>query len=242
MRLATATWSEVETYLKKNNALLLPIGSTEQHGPTGLLGTDHLTADAVAREVGLKLGVMVAPPICYGMAEHHMAFPGSVTLRPSVYQAMLREIFASYYKHGFRRFFVVNGHGGNENSVRAVFQELKGEGLTGASFALYNWWKMPEVSKLAHELYGDKEGFHATPSEVSLTFHLEGLSARAYEYRGGMPKGAPWPLTAAEMRSLFPDGVMGADPGLARPEHGARFLSVAVENIATAMAQAGHLE
>lgn len=234
MRLATATWTEVESYLKKSNKLILPIGSTEQHGPTGLLGTDHLTADAVAREVGKELGIMVAPAVNYGMASHHMAFAGSVTLRPSVYQAMMAEIMRSYYHHGFRAFYIVNGHGGNENSVRAVFQELKHEGLEGASFAFYNWWKMPEVSKLATELYGDKEGFHATPSEVSLTFYLEGIESRPYE---PVPEGrdVPWPLTATEIRKVFPAGVMRADPGLACREHGERFFKTAVQNIVSAI-------
>src|SRR5438105_4432866 len=111
MRLAAATWVEVENYLKTSTVLLLPTGSTEQHGPTGLLGTDHLTADAIAREVGKKLGVLVAPPVCYGMASHHMDFPGSVTLRPSVYQAMMCELFRSFYRHGFTKFHLVNGHG-----------------------------------------------------------------------------------------------------------------------------------
>lgn len=247
MRLATATWTEVEAYLKKNNALILPIGSTEQHGPTGLLGTDHLTADAVALAVGKELGLLVAPPVVYGMASHHMEFPGSVTLRPSIYQAMMTEIFHSYYHHGFRRFYVVNGHGGNENSVRSVFQELKhDDGFKGASFGFYNWWKMPDVVALATELYGDKEGFHATPSEVSLTFYLEGIESRPYEQvPEGLPDGsknAPWPLTAKEVRRVFPTGVMRADPGLARREHGERFMKAAVRNIAALIEKAPALE
>lgn len=227
MRLATATWTEVESYLKKNDDLILPIGSTEQHGPTGLLGTDYLTADAVAREVGERLSMYVAPPICYGMANHHMAFPGTATIRPSVYQAMICEILRSFYHHGFRRFHIINGHGGNEYSVRAAFQEL---GLNGAAFSLYNWWKLPEVVKLAGDLYGDREGFHATPSEVSLTFHLEGVASRPYSYKK-RARGKTWPLPADEVRAVFPDGVMEADPGLARSEHGQMFLEVAATSI-----------
>jgi len=241
MRLAAASWPEVDTYLKSSNRLIVPIGSTEQHGPTGLLGTDHLTADAIARGVGEQLGVYVAPPVCYGVASHHMAFAGSATIRPATYLAMLADILKSFYRHGFRRFHLVNGHGGNEHSVRATFQDLKGDGLEGATFSLYNWWRLREVETLAQELYGDREGFHATPSEVSLTFHLEGLKARPYEYRPG-PKEIPWPLTATETRRVFPDGVMRADPGLARPEHGERFFKVAVECIAASISRAVAIE
>lgn len=230
MRLASATWPDAEKYLTQKQSLILPIGSTEQHGPTGLLGTDHITANAIALEVGRQLGIMVAPPLCYGMASHHMAFPGSVSIRPSIYQAVLAELLRGFYHHGFRDFHLVNGHGGNEHSVRAVFQELKHEGMTGAAFNLYNWWRLPDVAALAKELYGAREGSHATPSEVSLTFHLEGLAARAYDYRENKAA-SPWPLTADEMRRIFPDGVMRADPGLARPEHGARFMTVAVQSV-----------
>ncbi|MBI3542386.1 MAG: creatininase family protein [Deltaproteobacteria bacterium] len=237
-RLAAATWPEVEAYLKKSDVLLLPIGSTEQHGPTGLLGTDHLTADAIAREVATRTGALVAPPVCYGMASHHMAFAGSVTLRPSVYQAMMAEILRSYYHHGFRKFHVVNGHGGNEPSMRAVFQELKHEGLEGASFHFYNWWKLPEVARLADELYGEREGFHATPSEVSLTFFLEGIESRPYDFKARSDideKGFNWPVTAVECRKIFPDGAMKSDPGLARRAHGELFLKAAVESIAASV-------
>ena len=68
MNLSTLTWTEVESYLKTKNSLILPIGSTEQHGPTGLLGTDHLCAEAVSAGVGAKLQMMVAPSVNYGMA------------------------------------------------------------------------------------------------------------------------------------------------------------------------------
>jgi creatinine amidohydrolase len=241
MRLAAATWLEVENYLKTKNDLILPIGSTEQHGPTGLIGTDHLTADAIARRVSEKLQMMVAPPICYGMASHHMSFAGSATIRPSVYQAMLCDLIKGFYHHGFRNFHIINGHGGNEHSVRAVFQELKHDGLKGAAFTLYNWWKGPEVVGLAKELYGDREGFHATPSEVSLTFFLENLKPRSYEFKVRDTK-KPWPLTAEEMRVVFPDGVMNSDPGLARAEHGEKFFNVAVDSIARSIEQAAVLE
>jgi len=241
MRLATATWTEIEQYLKTKKDIILPIGSTEQHGPTGLIGTDHLTADAIALEIGKRSEILVAPPVCYGMATHHLAFPGSAALRPSIYQAFLAEIFRSFYQQGFRNFHVINGHGGNENSARAVFQELKAEGFTGASFGFYNWWKHPSVAKLAEELYGDREGFHATPSEVSLTYYLHDIANRPYSYEKRESK-RPWPLTAQEMRQVFPDGVMMSDPGLARKEHGKLFMQAAVEGIEKSIREAAVLE
>lgn len=235
MRLAAWTWPEVETYLKSKKDIIIPIGSTEQHGPTGLIGTDFMTAQAIAEKVGETLQTLVAPPICYGMANHHLAFAGSASARPSVYQSYVAEITRSFYIHGFRNFYFVNGHGGNEMSIQAVFQELKAENLEDATFKLYNWWRGKEVADLANKLYGKEEGMHATPSEVSLTFYIEKLEPRPYEKLNVTPADVPWPLSSKEIRKFFPDGVMRSNPGLARAEHGEEFFRVAVESISKAI-------
>jgi creatinine amidohydrolase len=231
MRLAAATWPEVEGYLKTKTSLLIPTGSVEQHGPIGLLGTDYMTAQAVSERVGDILKVYSAAPVCYGMASHHLAFPGTASVRPSIYQAYLCELVRSFYAHGFRRFYFVNGHGGNKHSINAVFQELKHEGCTGASFYLFNWWLLPEVEALAKELYGDREGHHGTPSEVSLTYYLEGIESRGGTFDCA-PLKSPWPLTGAEFRKLSPTGLMSSDPSLARKDHGKLFLEAAASSIA----------
>src|SRR5262249_42299168 len=105
MRLQLATWPEVEAYLAASRAIILPIGSTEQHGPNGMIGTDALTADAIANGVGEATGALVAPPINVGMAQHHMAFAGSMTLRPSTLIAVVRDCVVSLARHRFERFF-----------------------------------------------------------------------------------------------------------------------------------------
>ena len=80
IRLALRSWPEVETYLESCKAVIVPLGSTEQHGPTGAIGTDALTAEAVALEVGKRTGVLVTR--AFGMAEHHLGFAGTMSLRP----------------------------------------------------------------------------------------------------------------------------------------------------------------
>src|ERR1700741_53233 len=80
MRLQLVTWHDVEAYLKKSTGIIIPIGSTEEHGPKGLVGTDALTAEFVAQGVGEKLGALVAPTISVGMAQHHLDFPGSMAV------------------------------------------------------------------------------------------------------------------------------------------------------------------
>ena len=87
IRLALRSWPEVDAYLSRCKGVILPLGSTEQHGPTGAIGTDALTAEAVALEIGRRTGVLVAPVQAFGMAEHHLGFAGTMSLQPATLPA-----------------------------------------------------------------------------------------------------------------------------------------------------------
>ena len=80
MELRFSTWQEVDVYLQDSKTIILPIGSTEQHGPNGLIGTDALCPESLAIALGENTGALVAPTIPVGMAQHHMAFARSITL------------------------------------------------------------------------------------------------------------------------------------------------------------------
>ena len=90
IRLALRSWPEVERYLESCKGIIIPLGSTEQHGPTGAIGTDALTAEAVSLAVGRRSGVLVTPAQCFGMAEHHLGFAGTMSLQPATLLAVLR--------------------------------------------------------------------------------------------------------------------------------------------------------
>ena len=171
MLLENLTYEEVEDYLRKKDIILVPIGSTEQHSAYGLLGTDFITAQEIAREVGKRLNVLVAPTISYGMAQHHMAFAGTITVSPLVYTQFIRDIILSILSHGFKKIVFINGHGGNINSVRTAFEQVKYEGKKGL-LEIISWFLLPEVQELEKELFKDENGYHATPSEISLTQYL----------------------------------------------------------------------
>lgn len=232
MQLAHLSWPEVERYLASRDVVVIPVGSTEQHGPNGLCGTDYLTANGIALAAGEEAGILVAPPIVYGMATHHMGFSGTVTLRPSTLIALLQDVIGSLHRHGFRAFYFVNGHGGNISTLNAAFSEVQ-HALDGCRFRLTNWWHIAEVRKLEEELFGERNGKHATPSEISLTMHLAPGVVK--------PLGEPpeisrprhhWPLSAEDFRATFPDGRMASDPSLATADYGKRLFDLCVKTIA----------
>ena len=238
MQLQLQTWQEVETYLQTSRGIILPIGSTEQHGPIGLIGTDAICAEVIARGVGDETGALVAPTIAVGMAQHHLGFAGSMTLRPSTLIAVLQDMVDSLARHGFERFYFLNGHGGNIATLTAAFSEIyAARSLSAASNAppvkcrLKNWWANQEVQALAKELYGEAEGSHATPSEVAVTqFAYPDAIKSATLDPPIAPRGDFG--DAADYRRKFPDGRIGSNSGLATPEAGQRLYEAAVAAIA----------
>jgi creatinine amidohydrolase len=96
--------------LKKDDRAVLAIGALEQHGPHLAMGTDTITASAVASDACHRTGVLVYPPLSYGWSDAHMGFPGTVSLRPETIQAFIEDWVESLTAHGFRRFLVLNGH------------------------------------------------------------------------------------------------------------------------------------
>ena len=238
MELKFSTWQEVEHYLQGSNAIVVPIGSTEQHGPNGLVGTDALCPEAIAIALGEHTGALIAPTISVGMAQHHLAFPGSITLKPSTLILVIRDMFNSLVRQGFERFYFLNGHGGNVATVNAAFSEIYSQASLSTQKAecphircrLRNWWEAEGVMALSRKLFGDADGSHATCGEVSLTQYAFPSSIKSASMDPPIAPTGPI-YDAADYRRRFPDGRIGSNPSLANPEAGKALFEKALRGI-----------
>ncbi len=238
MQLHLSTWTEVEGYLQTSTGIIIPIGSTEQHGPTGLIGTDAICAEGIAKAVGVATNALVAPTINVGMALHHTGFPGTISLRPSTMILVIRDYITCLVRSGFTKFFLINGHGGNIATLKAAYSEtyahladLHIPNADRVECQTANWFMSGSVYRLAKELYGDREGSHATPSEVALTQYLYPESIKSSKLDPNNLSSERKILGAADFRRRYPDGRMGSDPSLATPEHGQQFFDLSVKDL-----------
>lgn len=235
MLLAKSTWPEIEAFLGRSTAVVIPIGSNEQHGPTGLLGTDWMCPEIIAHEAQSGADILVAPTFNIGMAQHHLGFPGTISLKPSTFIAAVGDWARSLGGHGFTRIYFLNGHGGNVATIEAAFSELYAEvsysgGKRGFACKLKNWWDLKGVLSLANRQFPVGHGSHATPSEIAVTQWAYPDAIKAANYA---PQIAPTgPIREAkDFRARYADGRMGSDPGLATPEKGGELVKQAAASL-----------
>ena len=236
MLIHLSSWPEIDTRLNSGEALgrtiVIPIGSNEQHGPTGLLGTDWLCPEIIAHAAEASDdALIVGPTFNIGMAQHHLAFAGTISLRPSTFMAAITDWVSSLSRHGFDRIYFLNGHGGNVATIEATFSEIYAEWSFVEEappfvLKLKNWWDLPGVMGLCNQLFPTGHGMHATPSEIAVTQAAYPDRIKAADYS---PKIAPsGPIRdALDYRARFPDGRIGSDPGQASPEKGQAIIDVA---------------
>ena len=173
--------------------VVLPVGSTEQHGFLSL-ETDNILAERVSAEAAEPLGVLVLPVLPYGLTPSFAAYPGSPTLRLETFLAVLRDLLDSLHGQGFRRFLLVNGHGGNIAGGSLVREWAAAHPDAQAIF--HSWWSSERVVAAAREI--DPEPSHANWFENFPWTRLAGVE---------LPHERKPPLDEAAYRVASPKGV-----------------------------------
>jgi creatinine amidohydrolase len=202
VRIHDLNWMQLEAYLERDDRIVLPLGSTEQHAYLSL-GTDNILAERIAVDAADPLGVPVLPVLAYGLTPTFAAYPGSPTLRARTYFAVVLDLLDSLFSQGFRRVLVVNGHGGN-TPARAQVAEWLGA-HPDAQVLWHDWWNGPRVSEVATDI--DPVWSHAAWSENFPWTRLEGVAAPAEAKE--RPSWTGGPLTPAAAREVAGDGSYG---------------------------------
>ncbi len=200
MRLEDLNWMDVEKYLEHEDRLMLVTGATEQHAYLSLL-TDIKVPLALADAASQATGVLVAPPLNFGVSTYFLAYPGTLSLRASTLGAAVEDIVRSAYGHGFRRILIINGHGGN-SPARSHLQEVNNT-LPDLRLNWYDWWLSHSVETVAIK-------HHLKPT------HANWLEAFPFTVVGDMPAGEKVPplvpsaiMDARTARRVYGDGSFG---------------------------------
>ena len=201
MRARELNWMQVEEYLRRDDRVVLPVGSTEQHGYLSL-ETDNILAERVSAEAAEPLGVLVLPVVPYGLTPSFAAYPGSPSLRLGTYVALLRDLLDSLHGQGFRRFLLVNGHGGNLPAGSLV-REWAGE-HPDAQAIFHSWWSSERVQAAAREV--DPQPSHANWFENFPWTRLADVELPR-EPKPSLDQAAYRAAGPAEVRELLGDGV-----------------------------------
>jgi creatinine amidohydrolase len=202
MRVIDRNWMQLEEYLRTEDRIVLPLGSVEQHAYLSL-GVDVILSQRVAEEAAEPLGVAVLPSLPYGITPYFGAYPGSPSVSAQTYGALLCEIAGSLREQGFRRLFIVNGHGGNGGG-RAALEAWAGAG--GAQVLWHDWWSAPRTRAVVDSI--DPDGSHASWMENFPWTRLAGVT----QPPGSKPKQDIAPLRSEPpqaVRDLLGDGSLG---------------------------------
>lgn len=199
MRFEDLNWFDVERYLEKDDRLMIVLGSCEQHAYLSLL-TDTRIPLALGDAASRQTGVLLAPPLNFGVSPYFLAYPGTISLRVSTFLAVVEDLIRSLHQQGFRRMLFLNGHGGN-HPAQELIPELANQ-LTGLRPSWYSWFDSHSVQEVLqrHEL----KGYHASWLEA---FNFTRVAELPDDVK--VPPAAPGMMDADATRKLYQDGSFG---------------------------------
>ncbi|MFB6129673.1 MAG: creatininase family protein [Salinigranum sp.] len=167
MYLGDESWPDLGSYFEMESLALVPLGSTEQHGPHLPLATDHLIAEALAREAADRSGYLCTPTINVGVSPHHRQFTGTTWVDPPQFRDYVESFTRNLTYHGIDRVVYVNAHGGNVDHLREVGRRLRDERVAYAC----EWMWDESIPELIAESF-ERPGPHAGPKETSMIMHI----------------------------------------------------------------------
>ena len=224
MLLSEMKHPEVAEYLKTKKTIILPCGSTEQHGLHAPIGTDTISCYEIAKEVGIRTSTIVAPALPYGFSQGlHCTFPGTISLSGTTFIAVIHDVLESLVRSGFHDILIITGHGMNISPLHVAVTDFLHS--NDAHIIVKGYWETLEYKALLEE----GEGVHATPSETAIIQYLQpelvDMTKAVNEQNY-----APYLVGKSEFRSVTNTGVI-ANATLATAEKGRNFFEAAVEGM-----------
>lgn len=242
---ARLTAGELNALAAADALVLLPVASTEQHGPHMATGVDTVLCGEACRRTAERIAkmrpVVVAPTVWMGLAEHHVALGGTFTLSLATWHAVLVDLCRSIAHAGFRHICIVNGHGGNMAALAALTTDLTRD--LGLAIATTSYWSLPHATGAFAAILERQDGvIHACEAETSMMLAVAKDCVRAERLA---ESAGPEALTRAPMGSalggpvarwrsfkeITANGVIG-DPRAATAEKGERLLDAAADLLA----------
>ena len=241
INVANMTSPEIGEALRNGfDTAVFAVGSNEQHGPVLAVCTDTVLGDVLALRVAEKLGnALKFPTINVGCSEHHMMFPGTVTLRKETLHMVLKDYVDSLARHGFKRIVIIPSHGGNFGPIDEVVEELTMENPGVKIIAYTDLLNFVEHLTVTSDKYGispEDSGAHAGESEVSMMLYANPDGVRSENipigkgYVGVFDEAATQKIFREGIAGLSPIGVLG-DPAQASVEHGEAYIEAVAEAV-----------
>jgi creatinine amidohydrolase len=221
-------WPDVQAEINRGrDTVVVAFGATEQHGPHLPLATDALLGDHLSRLVADRLDAFIAPTVRIGCSEHHLAFPGTLSIGEETFQLLVADLVRSLARGGFRRIVLLPTHGGNFKPLADALEKLGSvDGIEVR--ALTDLGALFAVAQLGVDEYGvplGEGGLHAGEWETSMlmSIHPELVHLDRGEpgYTGDM-EAAVGAIFGSGVHALTANGVIG-DPAQASEDHGARY-------------------
>ncbi|HSB81865.1 MAG TPA: creatininase family protein [Candidatus Methylomirabilis sp.] len=239
------TWEDAKARAADNATIVLPAGSIEQHGPHLPVETDSRLVWEVARravaQIADRVNILVTPPLEFGYSTHHREFPGTMTLSGTTYMTVIVELCESLLRNGFRRIFILNGHGGNSDPIHMAVRAIRDK-YDDVLMGTAAYWSIASKA-LSHVRESPSGGMsHACELEASLMWHLrpelvksDRFAKRITRWHNPLLRDDLLDSGSVRLAFHFPDvtplGFQG-DPTLASQEKGEQFLRLIVDEVA----------